>query len=455
MNKPSREVRAVDPALDARLQPLYARRAHGIKPGLEPVARLLEKLGSPQRRLSAIHVAGTNGKGSVCAMLESIVRRTGRRTGLYTSPHLLRFHERFQIDGEAVSDAVLGALIDAVEQADALAAAEPGGRPATFFEFATAMAFVLFREAGVDTAVVETGLGGRLDATNVLQPRVSVISRIDVDHTGWLGNSLEQIGGEKAGIIKPGVPVVLGRMPEAAQHVLEATAAERGAPCQSVEQTVTVQHRGYAAGGQRIHLSTSRADYGTLVLPLEGHYQLENTATATAGAECWADTRGMDLPVDNVVQGLSSVSWAGRCQWLCRDPAVLLDAAHNPGGAAALATVLKERVDQGPVALVTGVMRDKDAQGILHALQPFVRRAWTVDLPVSRAMPAAELAAIARTVGLEADPATLPVALAEALDWASRHKGMVCVAGSMYLAGDVLAHPEWIQAVNPSQPEHL
>ena len=337
---------------DARIARLYARQAHGIKPGLDATRALLSALAHPEGGLAAVHVAGTNGKGSTCAMVAKGLESLGLPVGLTTSPHLVRFHERFQINGRPIADEELGRHLAAVEEAAERVERESGLVP-TFFECSLAIAFLHFREHGVRLAVVETGMGGRLDATNILVPMVSVITRIAMDHMQYLGDTLAKIAAEKAGIVKPGRPVVAAAMPDEALAVVAEAARRAGSPFVDVREAVTVRRVSGDLAGQKVAVSSAERDYGTLRTPLAAAYQLENIATAVATLETLRSPVGLPLPEDAVKKALAEVRWPGRMQLVRDDPLVVLDGAHNPDGAAALAASLKAaKVRRGTVSLV-------------------------------------------------------------------------------------------------------
>ena len=433
----------MDPDLSAAfLERFFKRTTAGIKPGLQVIEALLARLGNPEKAFIAVHVAGTNGKGSVCAMLESIFRGAGFKTGLYTSPHLVRFHERIRVNGEEITDAQVAALAAEVEAADLRMASETGLRPATFFELGTALAFAHFARAGVQIAVVETGMGGRWDATNVIHPLVSVITPISLDHQEYLGDTLEKIAGEKAGIIKDQRPVVVADQPEAVMAVLAGEARRKNAPL--VPATEDVQVGGGKASAdfrQRITLHSPLADYGTVTLGLLGPHQAANAALAVAAAE--RAFQEMSLPLDPEVVGeaLAGTRWPARFQLLSDNPPVVLDGAHNPAGAEALAAALKAVFKKKPGAFVIGLTRDKDADGILKPLKPWLKRAWATAYAGDRALPPADVVKKLRAFRVETTPAALADALREAREWARANDGFVCVCGSLYLAGEVLKLP--------------
>ncbi len=424
------------------LERMYRRRITGIKYDLKPVYHLLRRLDNPHRELAAIHVAGTNGKGSVCAMIEAVLRVRGLRPALYTSPHLLRFNERIQIGGIPITDEALGPLIERVEEADRAAATVPGGRAATFFEFTTALAFLYFKQQAVRVAVVETGLGGRLDATNVLTPVLSVITRIALDHSQWLGTDVAAVAAEKAGIIKFERPVVRGAMPDDARAVIDRIAAERQAPLIAAEQTVSVQPvRGRHAGVRgRVSLTGSLMDYGSFKPALSGGYQLENMATAVAALETFSRIAGVSIDRQTMTTGLSHVGWPARLQQIDDDPPVLLDGAHNPDAVEALMRTVAGLWKRQPVALVTGICGDKDYRTMLRCFKRRVRRCWTVPFSGERSLDPNELAEAARQLGgdWEVSAALLEPALDAAVAWAREHNGIVLIAGSLFLAADVM-----------------
>ncbi len=441
---------------------LFARTAYGIKPGLEVTTALLEKMGNPQRSLKCIHVAGTNGKGSVCAMIESVLRASGYKTGLYTSPHLFRFNERFRINGREIPDPVLEQLIADVETAEQqrvidngvvqssppaegcpqggvgavaqLSPPEEGcpqggvGRPATFFEISTAMAFEYFRREKVDYAIIETGMGGRWDATNVIQPVLSVITRIDIDHTEYLGADIETIAREKAGIIKSGAAVVCGPMPVEAEAVIYKEAREKKVLILGSDEAVFFQCLERRRDDQLINIEASGHEYPNVRLPLTGSFQLENCGIAVAALEDLADLENIRLQMK---RGLESVKWPGRFQLLQQKPPVLYDGAHNVCGARALLQTLEETFSGFGNGFLFSFMKDKDVEGILKTLNPVIGKAWALTLPGDRSMKADEITAIGKRLGLEITPVKT---LKPVLDWLDAgKKRLACFTGSLYL----------------------
>lgn len=428
-------------SIEHSISSLFARTAHGIKPGLEVTVALLEKLGNPHKNLKCIHVAGTNGKGSVCAMMESVLRASGFKTGLYTSPHLFRFNERFRINGREIHDSVLEALIadaEAAEKAryDSLENSPPAegcpkggvGRPATFFEISTAMAFEYFKREKVDYAIIETGMGGRWDATNVIQPLLSVITRIDIDHTEYLGADIEKIAWEKAGIIKSGAPVICGPMSVEAEAVIYKEAKEKKVPILGSDEAVFFQCLESRRDDQLLSIEASGHEYPNVRLPLAGSFQMENCGIAVAALEDLADIQGFRLQMK---RGLEAVKWPGRFQLLRERPPVIYDGAHNVCGARALVQTLEEIFPKFGNGFLFSFMKDKDVEGILKTIKPAVEKSWALTLPGDRAMKAEEIAEIGKRIGLEIMPVESPQPV---LDWLEAgKKRLVCFTGSLYL----------------------
>jgi dihydrofolate synthase/folylpolyglutamate synthase len=426
--------------MDSRRTPgverLFALEALGIKMGLENITRLCQALDHPERSFTAIHVAGTNGKGSVTAMVHAALVAAGVRAARYISPHLVHLNERFVIGDEAVdSDALEDAATLVLDRAAALRADGSMLVAPTFFEATTTVAFELFRRAGVEVAVIEVGLGGRFDATNVLSPCVGAITSIGLDHQQYLGNTVEAIAREKAGIIKAGMTIVAGAMPGGALAAISRVAAERHATVMSATEGTAIDAT--TTGGLTSLTARTPVDrYGPLTLALRGEHQVGNALVALRVLETVRAAAGVALPRAAIEQGLSNVSWPARLEVVpLGAQRVLLDAAHNVDGALALAAYLKRWHPERP-ALVIGVMGDKDIGGILAALLPVTSAVIATEAPTPRALPAAEIArqvAAAdrdRVVGIETDPE-------RALDRALGTAATVCVAGSVFLAGAV------------------
>ncbi|MGQ9634877.1 MAG: bifunctional folylpolyglutamate synthase/dihydrofolate synthase, partial [Bryobacteraceae bacterium] len=317
------------------VQFLYAlgNESRSAKLGLDRMRRLLEQLGNPECGAEFVHVAGTNGKGSVCAFIESCLRAAGRKTGLFTSPHLKEPTERIQIDGQPVSTEQFSAAFDRVHRtAEAMLARGELEHHPTYFETVTLMGLLLFRELGVRTAVLEVGLGGRLDATNVVMPQVAVITSVDYDHEAYLGRSLEAIAGEKAGIIKPGVPVVFGPQRREAAAVLEARAAEVRAP---VHSWTAWQARDLELSAYGCRFTAEGRRRLRIECPLAGEHQVSNVLTAIAALDL------LGVPAEAIEEGVRRARWPGRLERVSEKPEFVLDGAHNPAGAEALARHLR------------------------------------------------------------------------------------------------------------------
>ncbi len=384
---------------------------------LDRIECLLDRLGRPQDRLPpTIHVAGTNGKGSVVAMLRACLEAAGKRVHTYTSPHLVRFNERIVIAGREIDDAALDALINEVETANA-------GAPITFFEITTALALLAFAREPADVAVLETGLGGRLDATNVVSPAVAAITPIGLDHQAWLGGTIAAIAAEKAAILKPGALAVVAPQPDAARAVIERAAARAGAPILS--WSVYPRADGFSYRSVRRTTEFARP-------ALVGPHQIDNAGVALA---CLDALGAPALSDAEMAQGLAAVRWPARLQRLAGDGEVWLDGGHNPSAGAALAEVAATWTDK-PLHLVVGMMQGKDPHGFLAPLAPHASSLAAVTIPGQKnALPAATVAAQASALGFAAETAR---SVAEAVDRIGPG-ARVLVCGSLYLAGRVLA----------------
>jgi dihydrofolate synthase / folylpolyglutamate synthase len=419
---------------------LFGLEHFGIKFGLENIGALAAALNHPERAFRSIHVAGTNGKGSVTAMIDSALRAAGHRAARYTSPHLLELNERFVIDGRAVtSPALAAAIADVRTHIDALLRAGALLAQPTFFEVTTAVAFELFRRAGVDVATLEVGLGGRLDATNIVAPEVTAITSIALEHQQYLGRTIAEIAAEKAGIIKPGVPVVLGEVDSDAAVVIASVARSRGAAIVRASEGVTLEVDARQES-TAIRLVTPSHDYGRISVGLRGAHQVANALVAVRVLE-QLDKQGLSVPPGAVAEGLADVSWPGRLD-LRRLPdgrELLLDAAHNPAGAAALAAYLHRFGTRPP--LVFAAMRDKDVVEMFRVLLPEVRSIVLTRASTPRTADPEVLAAQARTVAPSTRIAVEPV-LRDALESAWRESDRVLAAGSLFLLGDVLQEIE-------------
>ena len=409
----------------------------GMRLGLERIEALLDALDRPEAMLRIVHIGGTNGKGSVAALTAAILQAAGLRTGLYTSPHLLEVTERVRIDGAQVSRETLSrhaARIGPALDADG----------ATFFEAMTAVALAAFEEARVDAAVLEVGLGGRWDATNVGHPLVSVVTRIDYDHQEFLGQRLEDIAGEKAGIIRGGTAISAAQAPEA-MAVIEARCRSVGVPLLVERSELTVEALASDLAGHRLHLRGPGWTYDDVRLALPGLYQPGNAVLAVGAARAFANASDVPVPEAAVRAGCAAVRWPGRFQVIpgaAGRPTLVLDGAHNPGGATALAASLRHHFAGRRLALILGVSADKDRAGILKALAPMATRIYLAPADHPRATPPKELLGQLPPVDAEVVLATGSAdALEQALSQAGIH--VVCVAGSLFLVGDAL---RWLGA---------
>lgn len=425
---------------------LFSLEQFGIKFGLETITALVDALGHPERTFRSVHVAGTNGKGSVAALVDAALRAAGWRSGRYTSPHLIHLSERFVIDGRAVEPDALTAVVEHVR--DAVNRLREQGRlevHPTFFEVTTAVAFELFRRANVDVAVCEVGMGGRLDATNVLHPLVGAVTSIALDHQQHLGRTLPEIAIEKAGIIKPGVPVVLGKLAPEALRPIEIVAAERGAEVVHAWSGTDLTLSGDAgargssardAAPTRMRLRTAAHDYGEVELALLGAHQVGNAVVAVRLLET-LDRRGVHVPPAAIAEGLAHVAWPGRLdrRRLPDGREVLLDAAHNPEGASALAAFLASDRERRP--LVFAAMRDKDASAMMRVLAPAVGALVLTRAAHPRSADPADLAEQAR-MSAPGLPVTIEPTVRGALAAAWRLAPRIVVGGSIFLVGDAM-----------------
>ena len=408
---------------------LYGKETLGIKLGLDNIKRLLSHLGDPHHRFRSVHVAGTNGKGSVSAMLASVLHQAGHVTGLFTSPHLIDFRERIKVDGELISDRELGRLIEEVREF-----AERPGPPEerlTFFELTTAMAFAHFADMGVEEAVVEVGLGGRLDATNVISPQVSVITSIGLEHTAYLGDTIAAIAEEKAGIIKPNVPVVTIDQDEAALDVFRRIASRNASTLKVVGRDVTYEGLSSTLEGNEVFLD--ELDF-TVQVPLLGRYQAANCALA-GGALVEMMRRGTYVPEEAIIEGMAKVRWPGRMDIISRDPLLMFDVTHTTEGAEAVAGEVGRLLGRD-IVLVMGVLSDKDLGGIVAHFGPLARIAIATSPNTTRAYPEETVAEALRPhVGHVEQVHGIPHALDRALEIASSSDNIL-VTGSLFTVAE-------------------
>lgn len=397
---------------------------------------LLERIGNPQVKYPVLHVAGTKGKGSTAAMIAQSLQASGLRTGFYTSPHLQEYTERIQVDRESISKDDLVALVE--ELKPAISAIER----LTTFEITTALGFLYFARKGCDAAVIEVGLGGRLDATNVVDPLVSVITSLSMDHMSVLGDTLEKIAAEKAGIIKPGRPLVLAPQREEARRVVLAIAKERDAAVTEVGRDVRFEPVSHALSGQTFRYWTGKGGksiFQTYSIPLLGLHQVQNAATAVAALNT-AKLAGLAVTEEGIAAGLAQVIWPCRFELLQTNPTLVIDSAHNRDSALRLAQSLNDYFADCPVILLFGASEDKDITGMFDELLPRIHTVIASQSIHPRAMDAGKLAELARKAGRAAE-AVVPIeaALDRALVLAESTGAIVLVAGSLFVAAAVRA----------------
>jgi dihydrofolate synthase/folylpolyglutamate synthase len=414
------------------------QQASVTKFDLANITTLCDRLGQPQRAFQSVHIAGTNGKGSTAAMLDSILRAAGLRTGLYTSPHLERINERIRLDGREISDADFAATFTHIHKMieELLAAGKLADHP-TFFECVTALAFEFFARAGAEFVVCEVGMGGRLDATNILVPEVAVITQIDFDHENYLGHSIEEIAGEKAGIIKPGARVVSAAEHLIARVVVRRRVAEQSAFLVEIENEFRIEniisHDGCFAFTAISNISGASIP---LTVPLPGRFQVRNALTSLAAARMLAE-RGAPVDDDAIARGIASTVWPGRLERIATQPEIYLDGAHNPSGAREIAVFWDSNLAGRKIFLVYGALRDKAVDEIAGLLFPRASAVILTSPAQSRAISAPVLAEMtghhARQVDVIPDP---NLAFERALELSSPDD-VIFVTGSLYLVGDL------------------
>lgn len=411
----------------------YAR--YGIKPGLERITALLGGIGNPQQGFKAAHVAGTNGKGSTAAMLASILQASGLKVGLFTSPHLSRFSERIKVCGEMIPDSYIAGFIQKIEPVLKQLESSGIGLP-TEFELMTALAFDYFNACAVDIAVVEVGLGGRLDSTNCIKPLVSVITSIDLDHTNILGANIELIAYEKAGIIKPGVPVVCAHQVEAAFSVIRDKAKECASALYVYGDDFNVVEKRISGCGQLLDINGLTGLYTDVHIPFLGRHQQENAALAVVVAEVLR-LSGFNISPEHIVRGLKDSQWPGRAEVLRRSPVVIVDGAHNLSGVRAILATLEDFFPGRRTIMVVGILKDKDwVQMIKHlASCADVLIATTPCSP--RALDANRLAVEASKIKADTMVCEAPEDAVRAALNKAGPDDVVCITGSLYLIGHV------------------
>lgn len=420
--------------LEECLQELYQLRRFGIKLELGTIRRLLANLGNPQDRFKTIHIAGTNGKGSVAATLYAILREAGYSVGMYTSPHLVHFNERFMMDGRMASDTEIREAYLAVRRVP------KGNREPTFFEYTTAMAFDLFARHGVDWVVVETGMGGRMDATNVIVPAISIITNVTLEHQQYLGKTLEDIAWEKGGIIKQRIPVITGVTQPKVVSVLQAIAEIRKSDLYRLGKDFTIRARANGTFNYKGILGTMRDVECRLV----GAHQFKNAALSLAACEVLADRR---VPIGEraIREGLKTTNWPGRLEIVRKEPELILDGAHNLDAARSLADHLGKAYAKRHITLVIGILSDKPYEKILKLLVPHCRRVICTQPRIDRALPVQTILDVSRTYCT--DVVAIPQ-VDRAIEYALAHtaaEDVICVAGSLYVVGEAKSYLDGIQ----------
>jgi dihydrofolate synthase/folylpolyglutamate synthase len=404
--------------------------------GLERITTLMDRLGNPHQDLQVIHVAGTNGKGSVCKYISSILQNAGFRVGVYLSPHIERFTERITINDAEISEEELAVLITRARPI--VEEMKQQGKPPTFFEIITALAFLYFHDRKVEYAVIEVGLGGRFDATNIVTPLVSVITNISLEHTNILGDEISSIAFEKAGIIKEGVPVITAATHEA-RETIEAVAREKNAPCIIINKTMW-ERLYYEGRTQEFFIQGAFKDYHVKT-SLLGSHQGENIAVAIAAVER-LQMSGVFISDESIIEGVASASHPGRMELISEKPRILLDGAHNPDGMAMLAATLQEDFSYDRLLLVLGVLKDKDIPRILSAIVPLADLIIVTQSTNPRACDPIQLREKIQRI----DPAkevivdaSVPQAVNDAKQRAKR-KDLICVCGSLFTVGEARSH---------------
>jgi dihydrofolate synthase/folylpolyglutamate synthase len=412
---------------------------------LDRMFALMEELGNPQKQYSIIHVAGTKGKGSVSALCASGLKVAGYRVGLYTSPHLLDYTERIQVNGEPISHELMTELVEEIKPAVARVPF------LTTFEITTALGFLAFARQGCNAAVIEVGLGGRLDATNIVTPKVSVITSLSYDHMAVLGNTLAKIAGEKAGIIKPGIPVVSAPQKQEALEVLERIASERGSPLTLVGRDVKFERLTSSLDGQslqiiddRPHLHLTQVQVSTkdnrpltldLRLPLLGSHQIENAATAYAALK----TSGIELSDEAIQKGFSQVEWRARFAVARREPPVIFDSAHNQDSFKKLRESLDEYFPDRQAYVIFGASEDKNIPGMFAEMKPKIMKLIVTRADHPRALEPEKIVELANQAGLESEPVSpVEAAFHRALELSEKDGSIVLSAGSMFVTAEVM-----------------
>jgi dihydrofolate synthase/folylpolyglutamate synthase len=394
-------------------------------------------MGNPQRRPGVVHIAGTKGKGSTAAMVESMLRAAGYSTGFYSSPHLHSFCERIRRDGKPVSPQRFAELTDSVWLHHVANAADPSAGPATLFEYLTAMAFQCFAEDATDASVIEVGLGGRLDATNVVTPAVSVITPVSLDHTAILGDTIGEIAADKAGIIKAGVPVVVAPQFDEARDAIRCAATQQSAPVTWVGDDITWQAAPNGVDGQCLAIH-GRCDTYEALLPLLGEFQGANAAVAVAAIEALVGA-GYEVPSDAVVRGLQTVDWPGRLEVLQRSPCVVADGAHNDHSIAVLLNTLPTYLPHRRLTVVAGFSRDKRVDAMVKLLAGRADRVIATRSRHPRSMRPEDISEVFRAEGMAMEHTAVCATVGDAINLAvdgATADDLVLITGSLFVVGE-------------------
>jgi dihydrofolate synthase/folylpolyglutamate synthase len=415
---------------------LYNLQRHGIKLGLENIKKITEILGKPHRAFRSIHIAGTNGKGSTATMIASILRDNGLKVGLFTSPHLVSFTERIRINGLPIPEQEVIRLTSFIRNAISGADIKP-----TFFEFVTAMAFYYFASEDVDWAVIEVGMGGRFDATNIIQPEISIITNIALEHKEFLGQTLSEIAFEKAGIIKDRIPVVTATQHPEALDVIERIAKKNSSELhiygRDFEGKLTFMDERHI----KFNYISSSSKRNGLCIPLSGRYQIYNAALAIRACEIMSQ-RGLHLSKDAIYNGISNLNLEGRLEWVSHMPPIIIDSAHNPDAAASLADAIEEIFQEKKIILIVGIMKDKEIEGILKPLIKISHKIIFTRPKGERAAPPLILKKCIKNIMKNRNPKAIfttntvaeAIRLAETLH---RKDHIILVTGSFYTTGEV------------------
>lgn len=416
---------------------IYNLNKYGIKLGLNNISYLLFLLGNPHKNLNIIHIGGTNGKGSTAAMISSILQANGFKTGLYTSPHLVDFTERMKINSQNISQEKVCELLEKINPYIEEVSNTAGYNHPTFFEVITAMAFLYFYEEKVDFLVLEAGLGGRLDATNVCQPLISVITRIDYDHMDKLGNSLKEIAREKSGIIKTGEIVISSSQYDEAYNEIKKIADERNSPLFSIGKEINYQVKKTDIKGSIFDLKGIYNEYKDMYVSLIGKHQVDNAATAIAAIEALR-IKGLNISTKAIREGLEKLRWEGRLEIIQYDPLLVLDGAHNPNGIKIVRQTLEELFSYNRLILVLAIFSDKDYKKMIQIISPIADLIITTKAKNPRATPPQVIAKEAeqyknknKIIVTENVPQAIDCALSN-----SKKNDLICITGSLYTVGE-------------------